>query len=186
MGPRPGYRGPCFCWETCLGGCGGCSRLPRTQPALEVLSGEPRPQSWAELSQHPCVVMGGAGPKPPELHLQTRPLKSRFGCPTAKCLTGISSLLSAWTATPPTHPYVSLSAGASPWAPCLFPCPAIHPPHGSPGSLEHTSQKMSPFCSEPSSDFPTHMKAEALLLSPRHYPRAPLSHTSPLAPSHRP
>lgn len=166
------------------GRCGCCGRLPSTQPTLEVLSGEPRPQSWAELGRHPCVVMAGASPKPPEVHLQTRPLKSRFGRPTAKCLRGISSLLSTCTAIPrPSRPRVPpcscLLLGSLP-----LPLPFAHSPHGSPGSFENTSQKVSPFCSEPSSDFPAHMKAKALLLAPRPYAMAPPSHPSSLAPSH--
>ena len=35
--------------------------------------------------------MGGASSKPPESHPQPRPLKSRFRCPTAKCLRSIQT-----------------------------------------------------------------------------------------------
>lgn len=65
----------------CVGRCRGCSRLPRTQPTLEMPSGEHRLASWAEFLHLPVWLWArpaqscqnslcGPGPRSPDLDIQ--------------------------------------------------------------------------------------------------------------------
>lgn len=77
-------RGLGFCWETCLGEVWGLQQAP--WDTAHTGGAEWRTQAPVLGGAQPASLHGhGRGrAKPPELHLQTRPLKSRFGCPTAK------------------------------------------------------------------------------------------------------